>query len=73
MAAGLAVVTGRRVSEVLKTAEFSYKTEYSITFAGALKRRQERVECIFEIPTLVKAKEVINSLTKRNYSGRKKS
>ena len=64
MAAGLAVVTGRRVSEVLKTAEFSYKTEYSITFSGALKRRQERVECVFEIPTLVKAKEVINALTK---------
>ncbi len=64
MAAGLAVVTGRRVSEVLKTAEFSYKTKYSITFSGALKRRQERVECVFEIPTLVEAQEVIDTLTK---------
>ena len=71
MAAGLAVVTGRRVSEVLKTAQFQYKTQYSIIFSGALKRRQEKIECVFEIPTLLEANEVITCLTKlRNHLGR---
>jgi hypothetical protein len=33
VAAGLAVVTGRRISEILKTAEFSHKSNYSYQLA----------------------------------------
>jgi hypothetical protein len=62
IAAGLAVVTGRRSTEVIKTAKFTYKTQYSVTFSGSLKRRGELVECVFEIPTLCPAKLVINAI-----------
>ena len=84
IAAGLAVLTGRRHTEVIKTAKFTYKTEYSVVFSGALKRRGEIVECIFEIPTLCKAQlaiaaiaslreklgEQINTLSKRQVASR---
>lgn len=62
--AGLAVLIGRRISEILKTGEFKYKTEYSLIFSGALKRRNESVECVFEIPTLTKATTIIEAITK---------
>lgn len=56
--AGLAVVTGRRCAEILQTGEFSYKSQYSLIFTGALKRREE-TPLEFEIPTLIEAKQVI--------------
>lgn len=62
VAAGLAVVTGRRVSEVLKTAEFTFKSAYSVIFTGAVKRRDESVPLTFEIPTLVPANTVIDAI-----------
>jgi hypothetical protein len=62
VAAGLAVVTGRRVSEILKTAEFSKKSTYSVMFTGAVKRRHESVPLSFEIPTLVTATKVIEAI-----------
>jgi hypothetical protein len=64
VAAGLAVVTGRRVSEILKTAEFSHKSNYSVMFTGAVKRRDESVPLSFEIPTLVTANTVIDAISK---------
>jgi hypothetical protein len=64
VAAGLAVVTGRRVSEILKTAEFSNKSTYSVMFTGAVKRRDESVALNFEIPTLVSASTVIDAISK---------
>ncbi len=64
IAAGLAVLTGRRSAEVLATAEFEYKTPYSVTFTGALKRRGETQQLSFEIPTLAQAEYVINGLDK---------
>lgn len=70
IAAGLAVVTGRRSTEVIKTAQFEYKTKYSVTFTGALKRGNEPVECIFEIPTLCEAQLVIEAIANlRNQLG----
>jgi hypothetical protein len=62
VAAGLAVVTGRRVSEILKTAEFTFKSTYSVMFTGAVKRRDEPVPLTFEIPTLVPANTVIDAI-----------
>ena len=64
IAAGLAVVTGRRATEVMQTAQFEPASQWSVWFTGALKRRGEEVELRFEIPTLVKAASVI-SATKR--------
>lgn len=62
IAAGLAVLTGRRSSEVVKTARFEYKTQYSVIFSGSLKRRDEVEKCVFEIPTLCQAELVINAI-----------
>lgn len=63
IAAGLAVVTGRRCTEIIKTANFELKTKYSVTFSGSLKRRSEPVECVFEIPTLCPAQSVIQAIS----------
>ena len=64
IAAGLAVLTGRRSAEILATAQFEYKTPYSVTFTGALKRKGETQQLSFEIPTLAQAKYIINALNK---------
>lgn len=63
IAAGLAVVTGRRCTEVIQTAQFKYKSSYSLTFTGALKRGDEPVECVFEIPTLCEAQLVLDAIS----------
>lgn len=63
IAAGLAVLTGRRCGEIIKTAQFEYKTQYSVTFKGALKRRNEAVELVFEIPVLCQADLVIKAIS----------
>lgn len=62
VAAGLAVLTGRRCTEILKTASFEEKTPYSVIFTGALKRQDEPVALQFEIPTLAPAHEVIKAI-----------
>ena len=64
LAAGLAVLTGRRCAEILKTATFEFKTPYSVTFTGAVKRRSEPVTLSFEIPTLAPASAIIEALSK---------
>lgn len=61
IAAGLAVLTGRRVAEILSTAQFEKKSQWSVTFTGALKRRGE-VGLRFEIPTLTTADRVIQAM-----------
>ena len=64
IAAGLAVLTGRRSAEILATAQFEYKTPYSVTFTGALKRKGETQQLSFEIPTLAQAEYIIKALDK---------
>lgn len=64
IAAGLAVVTGRRVSEILKTAQFDLVSPYSVMFTGAAKRRNESIPLTFEIPTLVEASLVIDAISR---------
>lgn len=62
--AGLAVLTGRRSSELLSTAQFEKASRWSVTFTGALKRRGELQELSFEIPTLTTADRVLKALAK---------
>ncbi len=62
--AGLAVLTGRRSSELLSTARFEKCSQWSVTFTGALKRRGELQELSFEIPTLTTADRVVKALEK---------
>ena len=64
VAAGLVVLTGRRSSEILGTARFQPKSQWSVTFTGALKRRGEVQQLSFEIPTLTTAERVIKALAK---------
>jgi len=63
VAAGLAVLTGRRSAELLSTARFEIKSKWSVTFTGAVKRRREK-GLAFEIPTLTTAKRVVNAIEK---------
>lgn len=64
LAAALAVLTGRRSSEILATAQFEKASQWSVTFTGALKRGGERQRLSFEIPTLTTADRVITALAK---------
>ncbi|MEO1391022.1 MAG: protelomerase family protein [Cyanobacteria bacterium J06634_6] len=61
IAAGLAVATGRRVAEVIQTAEFKKASKWSVWFSGAVKRRGEPVPLRFELPTLVEASTVVSA------------
>lgn len=61
VAAALAVVTGRRLNEVLRTAEFTVKSRWVVTFRGALKRREESVPLVFDIPVLTTAERVVRA------------
>ncbi|NJL52358.1 MAG: hypothetical protein HC930_09340 [Hydrococcus sp. SU_1_0] len=62
VAAGLAVVTGRRVSEILQTAKFDKVSTYIVLFSGAAKRRDETTPLKFQIPTLVTADSVLEAI-----------
>ncbi|GFE72279.1 protelomerase family protein [Chroococcus sp. FPU101] len=64
VAAGLSVLTGRRSSELLSTAQFIKCSEWSVTFTGALKRGGETQVLSFEIPTLAPAELVCQALSK---------
>jgi Telomere resolvase len=64
VAAGLVVLTGRRSSEILGTANFQPESQWSVVFSGALKRRGEVQRLSFEIPTLTTAERVIAALAK---------
>jgi Telomere resolvase len=64
IAAGVVVLTGRRSGEVLGSAEFRLKSQWSVNFTGALKRRGEVQRLSFEIPTLTTAERVIKALDK---------
>lgn len=58
VALGLSVVTGRRVTEILKTGVFYPETDWTLTFSGQLKKRDE-VLPPYEIPTLIRADLVL--------------
>jgi hypothetical protein len=60
VAAGFAVLVGRRISEILISG-FKPKTAYSLLFSEAVKRRGE-VGMEFEIPTLATADQVLKAI-----------
>ncbi|HEY9908715.1 MAG TPA: protelomerase family protein, partial [Thermosynechococcaceae cyanobacterium] len=60
VAAGLAVLVGRRISEIL-LSQFKPKTAYSLLFSEAVKRRGE-VGLEFEIPTLALTEQVLRAI-----------
>lgn len=60
VAAGLAVLVGRRISEIL-LSQFQPKTAYSLLFSEAVKRRGERA-LEFEIPTLASAERILRAI-----------
>lgn len=64
LVAALAVLTGRRSSEILSTAVFEPASLWSVWFSGSLKRRGELQELRFEIPTLTTAQRVCEALQK---------
>lgn len=58
----MSILTGRRCTEVIKTAKFELRSKYTVIFSGSLKRRGEPVECVFEIPTLAPAQLIISAI-----------
>jgi hypothetical protein len=60
---GVAICTGRRLTEVLKTGEFTPGTGYSVWFEGQLKASNRPPER-FEIPTLLRAFLVLDAVKK---------
>ncbi|MFB2917228.1 MULTISPECIES: protelomerase family protein [Aerosakkonema] len=63
IAAALVVLTGRRVSEILVTAQFSRCTAYSVWFTGQLKTRGKELAAV-EIPTLIEASRIIDGVSR---------
>jgi Telomere resolvase len=66
---GLAVVTGRRLVELLKIGQFEYKTAYSVMFSGQAKRRDEDEDDDaklppYEIPTLCASQTVLDAFNR---------
>jgi hypothetical protein len=63
IAVGLAVTTGRRLTEILKTAVFHPMSTYTVQFEGQLKQKAELL-APYEIPTLVQADLVIEATSR---------
>jgi hypothetical protein len=57
---GLALTTGRRLTELLKTATFHPMRPWTVHFSGQLKQKAERL-APYEIPTLVEASLVLEA------------
>lgn len=55
---GLSVLTGRRVTEILKTGDLYPETDWTVTFSGQLKKRNVFLPP-YEIPTLIRADLVL--------------
>ena len=60
IAVGLAVTTGRRLTELLKTATFHPMRPWTVHFSGQLKQKADRL-APYEIPTLVEASLVLEA------------
>lgn len=63
IAAGLAVLIGRRISEIL-LSEFEWKSEWSLWFSQMAKKKIDEGETIIEIPTLAPAQQVLDAITR---------
>ena len=63
LAAGLIAATGRRPSEILKTAQFEQIGKYEVAFSGQLKTKGEEREA-YSTYTLVESANVIDGLAR---------
>lgn len=63
VSAGLAVLVGRRISEVL-LSNFAPKSAYSILFSGMAKKSSHEADITIEIPTLAPASMVLAAIDK---------
>ncbi len=63
VSAGLAVLVGRRISEVL-LSDFTPKSTYSILFSGMAKKSSLDADIMIEIPTLAPADSVLAAIHK---------
>lgn len=61
--AGLAVLIGRRISEIL-TSDYAPKSAWTIWFSGFAKKKKIQTEIEIEIPTLAPADEVLRAIEK---------
>jgi hypothetical protein len=60
---GIALTTGRRLAEIMKTGIFTVKEGYTVWFEGQVKG-QTRLAERYEIPTLVRSFLVVDAVTK---------
>ncbi|GCE50909.1 telomere resolvase [Thermosporothrix hazakensis] len=60
---GIAVCTGRRLAEIMKTGRFAVKEPYTAWFSGQVKGRT-RFDERYEIPTLARAFLVVDAVEK---------
>ena len=60
---GLALTTGRRLAEMLKTGTFTLKEPYTVWFEGQVKGRGREIGR-YEIPTLARAYLVVDAIDK---------
>ncbi|MBE9010817.1 hypothetical protein IQ250_11430, partial [Pseudanabaenaceae cyanobacterium LEGE 13415] len=61
IAAGLAVLIGRRISEIL-LSQFEWKSEWSLWFGEMAKKKDDEGVTIIEIPTLAPAQQVLDAI-----------
>jgi hypothetical protein len=60
---GIALCTGRRLAEILKTGTFAVKEPYTVWFEGQVKGRT-RIPDRYELPTLVRGYLVVEAVAK---------
>jgi hypothetical protein len=60
---GIALCTGRRLAEILKTGTFAVKDPYTVWFEGQVKGRT-RIPDRYELPTLVRGYLVVEAVAK---------
>src|SRR6185312_1972263 len=60
---GIALATGRRLAEILKTGVYGIKEQYTVWFEGQVKGRTRTAER-YEIPTLVRGYVVVEAVEK---------
>lgn len=62
VASALALLTGRRMSEIMKTASFEKSSEFSLWFTGTVERGGKIAPHCYEIPCLCAANDTVNAL-----------
>lgn len=67
LVAAMAILTGRRITEIIKTGSFKKHTDYSVMFSGQLKtstRNDSEQLPEYEIPVFCKPEDAVKTLKK---------